>query len=53
MEEQRALTRPHRRVARLYFFLAIVAVVTGQALSLILRFHLVNPQAKVGWFESL
>ena len=62
MEEQRALTtRPrlrffsadHRAVARLYFFLAIFAVVTGQLLSLIMRFHLVNPQTKVGWFEAL
>ena len=43
----------HRSVARLYFFLALIAVVTGQVLSLIMRFHLVNPQAKVGWFESL
>jgi cytochrome c oxidase subunit 1 len=62
MEEQRALTaqpklrwfaRDHRAVARLYFCLAILAVVTGQVLSLIMRFHLVQPQAKVGWFESL
>ena len=40
-------------MARLYFFLALIAVVTGQALSLIMRFHLVHPQAKVNWFESL
>src|ERR1043166_3265732 len=64
MEEQRntALTpktRPrwlsadHRAVARLYFVLAIIAVVTGQLLSLVMRFHLVNPQEKVGWFETL
>ncbi len=31
----------HRAVARLYFFLALIAVVTGQVLSLIMRFHLV------------
>ena len=43
----------HRAVARLYFILALVAVVTGQILSLIMRFHLVNPQARVGWFETL
>ncbi len=43
----------HRAVARLYFFLALIAVLTGQLLSLLMRFHLVNPQAKVGWFESL
>ena len=49
----RWLSRDHRAVARLYFALAMVAVVTAQLLSLIMRFHLVNPQAKVGWFESL
>src|ERR1017187_8225278 len=43
----------HRSVARLYFYLALIAVVTGQALSLIMRFYLVNPQARVGWFENL
>jgi cytochrome c oxidase subunit 1 len=43
----------HRAVARLYFFLALIAVITGLVLSLIMRFHLVHPQAKVGWFESL
>jgi cytochrome c oxidase subunit 1 len=63
MEEKRGptlTTRPgvrwysadHRAVARLYFFLALIAVVTGQVLSLIMRFHLVHPEAKVGWFES-
>jgi len=64
MEKQRseALTTPprlrwfsrdHRAVARLYFVLAMVAVIVGQSLSLIMRFHLIKPQAKVGWFESL
>ncbi len=43
----------HRSVARLYFFLALIAVLTGQVLSLIMRFHLVHPDAKVRWFESL
>jgi cytochrome c oxidase subunit 1 len=46
-------SRDHRAVARLYFVLALLAVVFGQALSLIMRFHLVQPQAKVGWFEAL
>ena len=51
MEKQRkpALSH-HRSVARQYFFLAIVAVVTGQILSLIMRFHLVHPDSKVAWF---
>jgi cytochrome c oxidase subunit 1 len=43
----------HRSVARLYFLLALIAVLTGQVLSLIMRFHLVHPDAKVRWFESL
>jgi cytochrome c oxidase subunit 1 len=46
-------SRDHRAVARLYFVLALVAVLLGQTLSLIMRFHLVKPQAKVGWFEAL
>jgi len=50
---RRWFSRDHRAVARLYFVLALVAVVTGQALSLIMRFHLVNPASKVGWFERL
>ena len=45
--------RDHRAVARLYFVLAIVSVVFAQLLSLIMRFHLVNPASKVGWFERL
>ena len=49
----RWFSRDHRAVARLYFVLAMIAVVVGQSLSLIMRFHLVKPQAKVGWFESL
>jgi cytochrome c oxidase subunit 1 len=58
MEEQFGTTvswfsRDHRAVARLYFVLAILSVVIGQLLSLVMRFHLVNPQAKVGWFETL
>jgi cytochrome c oxidase subunit 1 len=54
MEERRKIVSSHHRsVARLYFFLSLIAVVTGQLLSLLMRFHLVHPQAKVGWFESL
>jgi cytochrome c oxidase subunit 1 len=43
----------HRAVARMYFFLSLTAVVLGTLLSLLMRFHLVFPQAQVGWFEGL
>src|SRR5436305_10227000 len=36
-----------------YFWLSFLAVLIGVSLSLLMRFHLVNPNAKVGWFEML
>ena len=38
----------HRAIARLYFFLSLIAVFAGTLLSLVMRFHLVFPAAKVG-----
>jgi cytochrome c oxidase subunit 1 len=46
-------TTDHRAIARQYFFLSLVAVLMGVVLSLLMRFHLVFPQAQVGWFEKL
>jgi len=43
----------HRVIARQYFFLSLFAVVVGVCLSLLMRFHLVWPQAKVSWFEKI
>jgi cytochrome c oxidase subunit I len=36
-----------------YFWLSIVSVFLGLMLSLLMRFHLVYPHARVGWFEKL
>src|SRR5689334_14181953 len=36
-----------------YFWLSLIAVLVGVTLSLLMRFHMVNPDAKVGWFETL
>jgi cytochrome c oxidase subunit 1 len=47
------LSTDHRAIARLYFFLSLLAVVLGILLSLLMRFHLVFPQAQVGWFAKL
>ena len=38
----------HRAIARLYFFLSLIAVFAGTLLSLVMRFHLVFPAAKLG-----
>jgi cytochrome c oxidase subunit 1 len=43
----------HRTIARQYFFLSIVAVFVGTALSLLMRFHLVFPSTPVGWFAKI
>ncbi len=38
----------HRTIARLYFFLSLIAVFAGTALSLVMRFHLIMPAVKIG-----
>ena len=43
----------HRVIARQYFFLSLAAVIAGSLLSLLMRFHLVYPQAQVKWFAAL
>ncbi len=49
----RIFSTDHRVIARQYFFLSLFAVILGIVLSLLMRFHLVWPQAKVSWFEQL
>ncbi|MGA2714579.1 MAG: cbb3-type cytochrome c oxidase subunit I [Bryobacteraceae bacterium] len=44
----RIFNTDHRAIARQYFFLALLAVLVGTALSLVMRFHLIYPQTKVG-----
>jgi cytochrome c oxidase subunit 1 len=46
-------TTDHKMVGLQYFWLSFLAVLVGLSLSLLMRFHLVNPNAKVGWFEML
>src|SRR5688572_26741447 len=43
----------HKVIGKQYFFLALFSVFLGLALSLLMRFHMVYPDAKVGWFETL
>lgn len=44
----RLLSTDHRDIARQYFFLALLAVLLGTALSLVMRFHLIFPGASIG-----
>ncbi|MDQ1473381.1 MAG: cytochrome c oxidase subunit [Bryobacterales bacterium] len=43
----------HRIIARQYFYLSLIAVLFGVVLSILMRFHLVYPQAQVKWFAWL
>ena len=44
----RIFSTDHRVIARQYFFLSLAAVLLGTALSLLMRFHLIYPQAPIG-----
>jgi cytochrome c oxidase subunit I len=46
-------TTDHRMVGLQYFWLSLVAALVGIALSVLMRFHLMNPGAKIRLFESL
>ncbi|MBV8817569.1 MAG: cbb3-type cytochrome c oxidase subunit I, partial [Acidobacteriaceae bacterium] len=46
-------TNDHRIVGLQYLWLSIVAVIIAILLSVLMRWHLVNPYAKVGWFETI
>src|ERR1700730_16961379 len=43
----RIFSTDHRVIARQYFFLALGAVLLGTLLSLVMRFHLIYPQAQI------
>src|SRR5574340_497370 len=43
----------HKVIGLQYYFLALTAVLVGLSLSLLMRFHMVNPDMKVSWFEKL
>jgi len=40
----------HKVIGIQYYFLALFSVFLGMALSVLMRYHLVYPDAKVGWF---
>jgi cytochrome c oxidase subunit I len=42
------ISTDHRAIARQYFFLSLAAVLVGVVLSLVMRFHLVYPEAQIG-----
>ena len=46
-------TTDHKIIGLQYFWLSLIAVLIGIGLSLLMRFHLVNPAAKVGFLEKL
>src|SRR5262245_29441118 len=43
----------HKVIGKQYYFLALFSVFLGLALSILMRFHMVYPDAKVGFFEKL
>jgi cytochrome c oxidase subunit 1 len=43
----------HKVIGLQYYFLALFSVFLGMSLSVLMRYHLIYPDAKVGWFEKL
>ena len=43
----------HKVIGIQYYFLGLFSVFLGISLSLLMRFHMVNPEAKVSWFAHL
>jgi cytochrome c oxidase subunit 1 len=43
----------HKVIGIQYYFLGLFSVLLGMSLSLLMRFHMVNPEAKVSWFAHL
>src|SRR5689334_7184204 len=43
----------HKVIGIQYYFLGLFSVFLGMSLSLLMRFHMVNPEAKVSWFATL
>src|SRR5579884_747934 len=46
-------SRDHKVIGIQYYFLALLSVFIGIALSLLMRWHLVFPTAQIGWLEKL
>src|SRR5712691_6483156 len=43
----------HKVIGLQYYFLGLFSVFLGMSLSLLMRYHMVNPEAKVAWFAKL
>jgi len=43
----------HKVIGKQYWWLALFSVFVGMALSVLMRFHMAYPDAKVSWFEKL
>src|SRR3977135_4327013 len=43
----------HKVIGIQYYFLGLFSVFIGMSLSLLMRYHMVNPEAKVAWFAKL
>src|SRR5580765_6397794 len=43
----------HKVIGIQYYFLGLFSVFIGMTLSLLMRFHMVNPEAKIAWFAKL
>src|SRR6202046_2051810 len=43
----------HKVIGIQYYFLALFSVVLGMSLSLLMRYHMIHPDAKVAWFAKL
>src|ERR1051326_7797096 len=43
----------HKVIGIQYYFLGLFSVFIGMGLSLLMRYHMVNPTEKVAWFEKL
>ncbi len=50
---QQLFSRDHRVIGKQYFFLSLFSVVTGVLLSVLMRFHLVYPDAALPWLGVL
>ncbi|MBM3793428.1 MAG: cytochrome c oxidase subunit I [Acidobacteria bacterium] len=43
----------HKVIGKQYYFLALFAAFLGMALSLLMRWHLIDPDRKIAWLEKL
>ena len=43
----------HKVIGIQYYFLALFSVLIGMGLSLLMRYHMIHPDAKVSWFGTL